>query len=156
MLISWSRIRPFVIFSAVALGAGLLSSLIAGNAGEAYRELLSPPLSPPGWVFPVVWTALYVLMGVGMALVYRAGDSGRALRLWAAQLLVNALWQPLFFGAERRLTAFFVLVALFVLVLAMTREFARTSRLAAALQLPYLFWLLFAGYLNLGFWLLNG
>lgn len=154
----WNKIRPYVGFSALALAVGGLSALLTGGGVESFAALNKPPLSPPAWLFPVVWTILYVLMGVGMAIVWRetrGQERRRALTAWALQLAVNFLWPIFFFGLEWRLFSFFWLVLLFVLVVRMTRIFARHSRLAALLQIPYLVWLVLAGYLNFAVWLLN-
>ena len=114
----WNKTRPYVGFSAAALAVGGLSALLSGSGMKDFAALNQPPLSPPGWIFPVVWTILYVLMGVGMAIVWRE-TSGRARRraveAWALQLAANFFWTILFFRLEARLLAFFWLVGLFVL-----------------------------------------
>ena len=154
----WNKIRPYAGFSAAALAVGGLSALLTGSGMKDFAALNQPPLSPPGWIFPAVWTILYVLMGVGMAIVWRE-TSGRALRraveAWALQLAVNFFWTILFFRLEARLLAFFWLILLLVLAVRMTLIFRRHSDPAAELQIPYLAWLVFAGYLNLAVWLLN-
>ena len=124
---------------------------------EVFPLLEKPPLSPPAVVFPIVWTALYILMGVGLAAVKNAGgpESARAERLWWAQLAVNFSWTLVFFLAGAYLAALFVLILLFGLVVAMTAAFGKLSPPAARLQAPYLLWLAFAGYLTAGIWLLN-
>lgn len=154
----WTKIRPYFGFSAIALAVGGLSALLTRGEMEAFSALRQPPLSPPGWVFPVVWTILYLLMGVGMGLVWRMSEGDerrRAVTLWSAQLLVNFVWPLLFFVWKIRLFAFFWLVLLLVLVGKMVSEFEKHSPLAAKLQIPYLLWLIFAGYLNLGVYFLN-
>lgn len=148
----------YIIYPAVAVGVGALSGLITRQSiKEVFPMLEKPPLSPPAVVFPIVWTALYILMGVGMAAVRGGGgeDSRRAERLWWAQLAVNFAWTLVFFLGEAYLAALFVLVLLFGLVVAMTAAFDKVSRPAARLQAPYLIWLAFAAYLNAGIWLLN-
>ena len=154
----WTKIRPYVGFSALALLVGGLSSVITQGEMEAFSALRQPPLSTPGWVFPVAWTILYLLMGIGMAIVWRetsGRERRRATEAWALQLAVNFFWTILFFRLEARLLAFFWLVLLLVLAARMARIFEQHSRLAAQLQLPYLAWLAFAGYLNFAVWLLN-
>jgi len=154
----WKRIRPFVISIAVALAVGALSALITNDSMQYYALLKQPPLAPPGAVFPIVWTVLFVLMGISAALVYEAAGTvkTRALGLYALQLVVNFLWPILFFVWRLRLAAFVWLLVLLGLVIAMLRAFARHSRTAARLQIPYVLWLAFAGYLNLATFLLNG
>ena len=154
----WTKIRPYVGFSALALLVGGLSSVITQGQMEAFSALRQPPLSPPGWVFPVAWTILYLLMGVGMAIVWRKSDGERrrrAVTLWGVQLAANFLWPLLFFLWQLRLLSLIWLVVLLILVANMTSEFEKTSITAARLQIPYLLWLLFAAYLNLGVWILN-
>lgn len=154
----WTKIRPYVGFSALALLAGGLSSVITQGQMEAFSALRQPPLSPPGWVFPVAWTILYLLMGVGMAIVWRKSDGERrrrAVTIWSVQLAANFLWPLLFFLWQLRLLSLAWLVVLLILVANMTSEFEKTSVTAARLQIPYLLWLLFAAYLNLGVWILN-
>ena len=141
-----------------ALAVGAVSALISSRGIRGFEELNKPPLSPPGWLFPVAWTALYILMGIGAARVYLAHTDGTkaALAVYAAQLIVNGLWSPIFFAAELRLAAFAWLIILIALSVWMFIRFRRVDRTAALLQIPYLVWLLFAAYLNLGVYLLNG
>ena len=154
----WTKIKPYVGFSALALLVGGLSSVITQGEMEAFSALRQPPLSPPGWVFPVAWTMLYLLMGVGMAIVWRSSDGEarrRAVTLWGIQLAANFLWPLLFFLWQLRLFSLVWLVVLLILVAKMTSEFEKSSVNAARMQIPYLLWLLFAAYLNLGVWILN-
>ena len=148
----------YIVYPAIAVGVGALAGLITRQSvKEVFPLLEKPPLSPPAVVFPIVWTALYILMGVGLAAVKNAGgpESARAERLWWAQLAVNFSWTLVFFLAGAYLAALFVLILLFGLVVAMTAAFGKLSPPAARLQAPYLLWLAFAGYLNAGIWLLN-
>ena len=154
----WTKIRPYVGFSALALLVGGLSSVITQGEMEAFSALRQPPLSPPGWVFPVAWTILYLLMGIGMAIVWRKSDGERrrrAVTIWGVQLAANFLWPLLFFLWQLRLLSLVWLAVLLILVANMTSEFEKTSVNAARMQIPYLLWLLFAAYLNLGVWILN-
>ena len=146
----------YIVYPAIAVGVGALAGLITRQSvKEVFPLLEKPPLSPPAVVFPIVWTALYILMGVGLAAVKNAGgpESARAERLWWAQLAVNFSWTLVFFLAGAYLAALFVLILLFGLVVAMTAAFGKLSPPAARLQAPYLLWLAFAGYLNAGIWL---
>lgn len=149
----------FLLFPLLALAVGWLSASLSRAGREAVYPLLNqPPLTPPDWVFPVAWTVLYVLMGVGLALVVNRGGPGveRAAALWALQLAVNFVWSLLFFGKGAHLAALVCLVVLWLLILGMIRAFSRVSPAAAWLQVPYLLWVTFAGYLNYGVWALNG
>ena len=146
---------------AVSIGAteltGLVSGLLGGAAGERYDQLVRPPLSPPGWLFPVVWTVLYALMGIAAYRVYCDAAGARrtgALRLYALQLGVNFLWSPVFFGLGSPALA--VILLLDVLVVLTIARFASINRCAAWLMIPYLMWILFATYLNIGILVLNG
>jgi len=126
--------------------------------GEWYAALTKPALTPPGWVFPVVWTLLYAMMGVALFLVWRrrGGPNRRlALAVFAAQLVLNAAWSWLFFGLHRPGLALVDIVALWLLILASTVLFWRIRPAAGALLLPYLAWVGFASYLNLMLWRLN-
>ena len=118
-----------------------------------------PPFSPPGWLFPVVWTILYTLMGISSYLISESdadtSDKTKALTLYGYQLLVNFLWPIFFFSFQWYLFSFFWLLLLWVLVFLMIRTFWNISKPAAYLNIPYLLWLTFAAYLNLGVWWLN-
>lgn len=144
---------------ALPLLVGLVSSLLTGNSMQMFGMLNKPPFSPPGWLFPVVWTILYVLMGISSYLVLTSGKDQQSVEksilLYRYQLIVNFLWSTFFFSFEWYLFSFLWLILLWVLIFLMIRSFWEVSRLAALLQIPYLLWVTFAGYLNLGIWLLN-
>ena len=125
---------------------------------ERYGMLRQPPLSPPGWVFPVVWTGLFALMGVSAWRIWHKTSGKRrtkALILYGIQLAVNFAWPILFFRLGAYGPAFFWLLLLLALVALMIARFREIDKIAALLQIPYLLWLVFAGYLNAGIWLLN-
>ena len=153
-----SALRPYLFFVVLALAVGGAAGAAARAGMEAYDLLTKPPATPPDRLFPVVWTLLYLLMGIAMGLVWRS-STGRARKeataLWSIQLAVNGLWPVLFFLLGAHGPAFFWLVGLIVLVLFMIADFSRRNAAAAWLSAPYLLWLLFAAYLNLGIWLLN-
>lgn len=151
------KVKTYAGFILLCLLAGLGSWYLAGDISGQYRELMLPPLSPPGIVFPIVWTILYVLMGAGAAMVYDSDGEGpsKALTFFVLQLFFNFFWSVIFFGLGMYIAAFIWLVALFVLAALMVRYFAEVSVTAAYLQLPYLLWLLFAMYLNAMVFLLN-
>lgn len=155
MKVNWKLLAICLV---IPLAAGGLSALVSGGMAD-YDQLNQPPFSPPGWVFPFVWTALYLLMGYASYRVATADaaveEKRRALIFYAVQLLVNFLWSPIFFGLELRLTAFFVLVILWVLVYITMRLFSKIDERAGDLLLPYILWVTFAGYLNIGTFLLN-
>ena len=151
--------KKFLLCIAIPLAVGGLSALLTGGSIADYGQLNRPPFSPPGWVFPVVWTILYVLMGWASYRVLVADVPGEqkrnALLVYGAQLAVNFLWSIVFFRLELRLTAFFVILALWILIYATIRLFCRIDEKAGDLLLPYLLWVTFAAYLNLGAFLLN-
>ena len=138
---------------------GFLSGLLSREGTQIYAAAITkPPLSPPAILFPIVWTVLYALMGISAARIYLAPqsrDRDRGLNLFIAQLTVNFFWSLIFFNAQAFGFAFLWLLLLWVLVLLMILQFRKTDPLAAFLQIPYLIWLTFAAYLNLGVWLLN-
>lgn len=138
---------PLVLLLGFASGR----SVPAGSDNSWYMALAKPALTPPGWVFPVAWTTLYILMGLALAMILHArGARGRgvAIGLFVAQFALNLSWTPLFFGAHRVSLALIVLIAILALAIATTVAFARIRRGAAWLMLPYLVWLSFAGVLN--------
>ena len=144
---------------ALPLLVGALSSVLTGGGMLSFDMLSKPPLSPPGWLFPVVWTILYVLMGIASYLVAESdadeARKERALSIYYYQLVVNFLWPVFFFSFEWYLFAFLWLVLLWVLIILMIKSFYDISKPAAYLCIPYLIWVTFAGYLNFGIWWLN-
>lgn len=121
-----------------------------------YNSLQKPPLSPPSILFPIVWTILYVLMGISYGIL----DSKSLIELktkiiYSLQLFVNATWSLIFFTLKRRLFAFIWIIILDVLVIVMIIDFFKKNKTAGLLQIPYLLWIIFASYLNLGVYLLN-
>jgi tryptophan-rich sensory protein len=137
--------------------AGALTT--ATGEGSWYQALAKPPFNPPGWVFGPVWTVLYALMGLAAFRVWRAGTERRdvrvALGLFAAQLVLNGIWTPVFFGAESIVGGAVVIVALLVLLAFTVRAFFGVARAAGWLLVPYLLWVAFAAALNLSIWWLN-
>lgn len=150
--------KTYLISIGIALAAGALSSLLAMGEMREYEALRQPPLAPPGWLFPVVWTILFVLMGISAARVCLNTPEKWpfALKLYVLQLILNVLWTPLYFTFNLRLAAFVLLLILFAVVVAMTWEFYKIDKKAAYLQIPYIVWLIYAGYLNLATYILNG
>ncbi|HEY4530175.1 MAG TPA: TspO/MBR family protein [Luteimonas sp.] len=143
----------------VATGiAAFLGSMASRRSEDFYGELVQPSWAPPPDVFGPVWTVLYILMAIAAWLVWRRGGFAHArtaLVLFLVQLVVNALWSWLFFAWRMGAAAFVDIALMWVLVAATMAAFWRHSRLAAALLLPYLAWITFAGALNLRLWQLN-
>ncbi|KIU30171.1 CrtK protein [Sphingomonas melonis] len=123
----------------------------AGSENSWYVALQKPALTPPGWVFPVAWTSLYILLGLAVALILHArGARGRglALAVFAVQFALNLAWTPLFFGAHRIGAALVVIVAMLLLSIVTTLLFGRIRTAAAWLMVPYMVWISFAGVLT--------
>ena len=135
-------------------------AVTASSVRGWYRTLERPPLSPPDWLFGPVWTVLYVTIGVSAWLLWRRIDVAAhrkraALRVWGWQLLANALWPAAFFGLNSTGLGLGVIVVLWFSIAATIRAFWPLQRVAAVLLSPYLAWVSFATYLNIGFWWLN-
>lgn len=140
----------------IPLAVGSLSSLLSGNR-EMYAMMNRPSITPPAIVFPIVWTILYILMGISSYLIYESQNSNKenALRIYALQLFFNFFWSIIFFGFSQYLFAFIWLLALIVILIIMIYEFYKINPLAAYLQIPYLLWCIFAAYLNYMVYQLN-
>ena len=152
------NLKKRLISWAIPLAVGGLATLLSGG-NDIYWSINQPPLSPPAWVFPLVWTALYIAMGEA---AYRVLTSGadktkikQALIAYGIQLFLNFLWPLFFFDGQMYLTAFIVLIALWIAIFITTRRFSQIDETAGDFMLPYLLWVTFAGYLNLGVFLLN-
>ncbi len=152
-----NKTRTYVVSILIPLAVGALAGLLTRGSMEDYGTLQRPPLSPPGTLFPIVWTILYVLMGIGSAIIQLSGSAQaeNALKTYWLQLAVNFVWPILFFVLGAHLLALLWLLLLLFLVIRMIYLFWQISPTAALLQIPYLLWLLFATYLNAGIWLLN-
>lgn len=151
--------KPYVFWILFTEAVGALAGLLTRRATEIYSStIVKPPLSPPAIVFPIVWALLYALMGYGAARIWRMEPSPartQSLRIYLIQLGFNFFWSILFFSFQAFGLAFFWLVILWALIIWMTLSFHELDPPAAWLQLPYLLWVLFAGYLNYGVWKLN-
>ena len=150
-----------VVFCAISLLVGILSALLTKGNMDIYEQIKTPPLSPPGTLFPIVWTVLFVLMGIGAGMVYRRRNENptnaqKGLRFFGAQLVINLLWSILFFNGRAYGPCIFVLCLLLTLVGIMSYCFGRVKRVAGWIQIPYILWLVFALYLNIGIVILNG
>ena len=144
----------FIIFPLIV---GLISYILSFRGLEVFNSLNKPFLTPPGFIFPIVWTILYILMGYSSYLVYESNDfhSSCCLKIYLINLFVNFLWSPLFFGLNLRLFSLIWIIVLDFVVIYMILCFYKILKKAGILQIPYLIWCLFATYLNLMFYLLN-
>ncbi len=154
----YEKIKPFILTYltaiAIPLLVGILSALFTKDFMISYEELEKPPLAPPAALFPIVWTVLYILMGISSAtvLVSRTTDNMKCVRTgleyYAMSLVLNFGWSIIFFRAEAYLGALVWLLLLLYTVIKTVKSYARVSKLSAYLQIPYIVWLVFAAYLN--------
>ncbi len=154
-----TKTKQLIIAIAIPLIVGALSAWLTMGSMEDFRALNQPPLSPPNWLFPVVWTILYTLMGIASYLVYRNDENPalrkNALTVYAIQLAFNFLWSIVFFNFGWYLFAFIWLIALWILIFINIKQFYQLSKPAAYMLVPYIIWVSFALYLNFGIYLLN-
>lgn len=154
------EIKVYAISIAAALAVGGLSALLTAGNMSIYSEIVKPPLSPPSVLFPIVWTLLYILMGVGAAMIYLQRDENpeavrNALITYGISLFFNFFWSIIFFNMQAYLFAFVWIILLWASVLATIIQYRKISTSAAALQVPYLLWITFAAYLTLAIFVLN-
>jgi len=154
------RTKTYIVSIAIALAVGLFSALLTRDSMDLYGQLVMPPLAPPAVLFPIVWTILYVLMGVSAAMIWQQREDDPAaassgLSAYALSLGFNFLWSILFFNCRWFLFSFFWLLGLLGLILLTIRAYHAVSPTAAYLQIPYALWVAFAGYLNFAIWYLN-
>ncbi len=148
--------KPLIFWVLGTLLAGALGSLI-GGAMKGYEGVVTPKFAPPDIVFPIVWSILYILMGVSAYLIYvsQSGEKMKALGFYIAQLIVNIIWPLFFFRLDMYLFSFIWLLLLIVLVIIMFIAFYKIRPAAAYLQIPYIVWLVFAAVLNYAVYTLN-
>ncbi|MFL0248079.1 TspO/MBR family protein [Candidatus Clostridium stratigraminis] len=153
--INWFQLLVIVLITELI---GVLSSLFSGNTGQIYTSLVKPTLSPPGWIFGVIWPILYLLMGIAVYMIYQSPDTldrKEAITLYWVQLFVNFLWPVVFFRLGWHWISVLVILILDVLVFMTTIKFYKINKVAGYLLIPYLLWILFATYLNIGIAILN-
>lgn len=153
--VKWVQLIVIILITELI---GVLGSLFSGNMGQSYVFLKRPPLSPPGWLFGVIWPILYLLMGIAAYIIYqkpKTPENKKAITLYWIQLLVNFLWPIIFFRFELYWIAVAVILILDILVLLTTVEFYKISKVSGYLMIPYLLWILFATYLNIGIAVMN-
>lgn len=153
------NIIALIISVLLAEGIGFLSGFLSMTSSSDYEKFIKPTFFPPGWVFPVVWTILYFLMGVAAYRIWMKGKSGedvhKALFLYGTQLFFNFLWSIIFFRFRLYAIAFLELLLLLVFILLTTFEFHRIDKPSTYLMIPYIAWVSFAGVLNYVIWMLN-
>lgn len=150
-----SKFKIYVKSILIPVGVGLIIGLITSSSIQ-YNTLIKPVLAPPSILFPIVWTILYVLMGVSYGILESKSLVNSEIKfIYYLQLFVNAMWSIIFFTFEWRLFAFIWLLILILLIIIMIIKFYNKDKVAGLLQIPYLLWALFASYLNLSIYILN-
>ena len=153
------KLKPLLLCLALPLLTGTLAALISRSKMDLFDAVNKPPLSPPAWLFPVAWTVLYALMGLASYRVLTAQvpqeKKNSALLFYGVQLVFNFFWTIIFFNFGAYTAAFVWLVLLLALIVITTVKFSRVDKTAAYLMIPYIVWVTFAGYLNLGVAVLN-
>jgi tryptophan-rich sensory protein len=142
---------------AISLGTGILSSIFTMNSMKEFESANKPPLTPPNFLFPVVWTILFILMGISAYIIFESKSENRrkVLVFYGLSLVTNFFWPLLFFNLQAYLAAFVWIILLWALIIVTIVEFYKINKTAAWLQVPYLLWVTFAAYLNFGVYLLN-
>ncbi len=153
-------VTAYIIGIAIPLAVGALSALFTSGSMDIYGKLELPPLAPPSWLFPVAWMILYTLMGISSAMVYLKKEvnpeaATQGLTYYAVSLIVNFCWSIVFFNMRAFLLAFIVLAVLVYLIVRTIISYYKVSPVSSYLQIPYLAWVLFAGYLNIMIYILN-
>ena len=144
-----------IIYSLLPLIGGAIVGLITSGYMD-YGDMVKPPLSPPSYIFPIVWTILYILMGISYFIATKDKENDKDLnQIYILQLLVNFFWPIIFFVLGMYFTAFLWIILLIILVIVMIKELLKNNKISGYLQIPYFIWLLFATYLNIGIFLLN-
>lgn len=156
----FKKIKTYAISILIALAVGGLSAFFTRNSMNLYRDVITPPLSPPSILFPIVWTMLFIIMGISAAMIYldksaRGAQKSSALATYILSLIVNFFWSLIFFNLRAFLFAFLWLLLLLYLVIRTIMKYYKINRVAAYLQIPYAIWVTFAGYLTFAIWYLN-
>ena len=155
-----NKVLTFVVAIIISLAIGGLSAFLTKDNMNIYGEINTPPLSPPAFLFPVVWTILYALMGVSSAFIWfkrseNKETAEKGLLIYAVSLFFNFVWSLIFFNFRAYLFSFIWLAVLWILIILTIKNYKKICPLAAYLQIPYAVWVAFAGYLNFAIWLLN-
>ncbi len=154
------NVKIYVYSILIALGIGGLSALISGGGTQFYSTINKPPLSPPSILFPIVWSILFILMGISAAIIYNTKtatlrEKNSAISTYALSLFFNFFWSIIFFNLRWFFFAFIWILLLLYLIISTIKKYYKISPTAAYLQIPYLVWVCFATYLNFAIWYLN-
>lgn len=151
--------KTYIISIAIPLIIGIAASLLTSGQMHIYKEIVKPPLAPPAFIFPIVWTILYILMGISSARIILTpsvhGEQKKAILLYILQLFLNFIWPIVFFNFKSYKISFVIIILLWYTVFRMIMAFFEVDKKAALYQIPYLLWITFATYLNLAIALLN-
>lgn len=151
------KLKAYIISIVIPLVIGGISAMLTFNNMNIYGEIEKPFLSPPAILFPIVWTILYILMGISSAIIKLSDNENKAdaLIIYRFSLLINFFWSIIFFNMRAYNFAFVWLIALWLFVFYTIIKYSKINKTAAYLQIPYLLWITFAGYLNLMISILN-
>ena len=149
----FKKIKPYIVSVIIALAVGGFSAFLTMDNMDIYKTINKPPFVPPAIVFGIVWTILYILMGISSANIYvnrKVNEEATSKGLWAyaASLIVNFFWSIIFFNMQEFVFALLWLVLLLILVIVTVINYKKVNYLSAYLQIPYILWLIFAGLLN--------
>lgn len=153
MRIDWKKL---IIITVITFIVGTFFSFFTMNSMDTFKDL-SKPINVPGVLFPIVWSILYLLMSISCYLIVQSNDKDKkeGIILYAIQLVINSLWTLIFFGLGAYLLSFIWIIILLIVVIIMLAKFYNINKIAMYINIPYVLWLLFAAYLNLGIYLLN-
>ena len=148
--------KSFIIITVITFIVGSFFSFFTMNNMDTFKEL-NKPINVPGVLFPIVWSILYLLMSISCYIIYKSDnkDKKKALIIYGIQLIINSLWTLIFFGFDAYLFAFIWIILLIFTVSIMIITFYNIDKKAVYLNIPYILWIVFAGYLNLGIYILN-
>lgn len=153
MRIDWKKL---IIITVITFIVGTFFSFFTMNSMDTFKEF-SKPINVPGVLFPIVWSILYLLMSISCYLIVQSNDKDKkeGIILYSIQLVINSLWTLIFFGLGAYLLSFIWIIILLIVVIIMLAKFYNINKIAMYINIPYVLWLLFAAYLNLGIYLLN-
>lgn len=157
MIIRTVKLKKLLFYVVGTFLFGVIGALLGGGTSQIYSTLNKPPLSPPGIVFPIVWSILYLLMGIGAYFLSneRKVEISKLLKIYWIQLILNALWPLVFWRFQAFWLAAVIIIAILFLVVWLTLEAFKINKLSSYMFIPYIVWLLFALYLNIGIAVLN-
>lgn len=155
-----TKTKTYIFSILITLAVGGLSALLTKGNMDVYETIDKPPLAPPGFLFPIVWGILYVIMGASLAnILVKGREKGiytvPCVKIYALQLVVNFFWSIIFFNMRAFLFSFVWLLLLWVLIIVMIDGFSKISRISAYANIPYFLWVTFAAYLNFMIYRLN-